>query len=87
MLAAKRATQRQHIDSAYRQAASVERFERTQFVGYMTDKVSFNRNGDMLVVIQVPYEFKELALPLTNAFGLPLSIDVELWAPFRNAAG
>ena len=41
----------------------------------------------MRVVIEVPYQFKHLALPLADAFGLPLSIDVQLWEPYIEAGG
>jgi hypothetical protein len=41
----------------------------------------------MIITIQVPYQFKHLALPLADAFGLPLSIDVQLWEPYVEATG
>lgn len=62
---------------------SVRRFTRTQFVAHITDRMTFNRNGDMMITIQVPYQFKHLAEPLTDAFGIPLSFDVEVWAPYE----
>jgi hypothetical protein len=64
---------------------SVRRFTWTQFIGHVNDKISFNRNGDMVFQIVVPYQFKHLAEPLTDAFGIPLSFDVEVWKPFAES--
>jgi hypothetical protein len=47
--------------------------------------MSFNRNGDLNIQIVVPYQFKHLAEPLTDAFGIPLSFDVEVWRPYQEA--
>ena len=63
----------------------IKTFDHVQFVACITDKISFNRNGDLMMTIQVPYQFKELALPMTDAFGIPLSFDVEVWAPYSTA--
>jgi len=63
----------------------IRKFEHTQFVAHISDRISFNKNGDMMIQIQVPFQFKHLAEPLTDAFGIPLSIDVEVWAPFTEA--
>jgi hypothetical protein len=46
--------------------------------------MTFNRNGDMMITIQVPFQFKHLAEPLTDAFGIPLSFDVEVWQPYQD---
>lgn len=67
------------------QDRQVRAFSSTQFVGHISDAIRFNRNGDMLVTIQVPYQFKHLALPLADAMGLPLSWDVQLWEPYIEA--
>lgn len=69
------------------QDRQIRSFESTQFVGHVSDQLKFNRNGDMIITIQVPYQFKHLALPLADAFGLPLSIDVQLWEPYVEATG
>jgi len=57
-------------------------FTAAQFVGYLKTEAKFMKNGDVQFTIQVPFEFKDLALPLTDAFGLPLSIDIQLWEPY-----
>lgn len=44
--------------------------------------MKFNRQGDLIVTLLVPFEFKHLAIPLTNAFGIPLSVDIQVWNPF-----
>ena len=79
---AERARQEQRVRVQDRQ---VRKFEHTQFIAHISDRVSYNRNGDMIVTIQVPYQFKHLATPLTDAFGIPLSFDVEVWQPYRDA--
>jgi hypothetical protein len=60
-------------------------FSWTQFIGHVSDKITFNKNGDMIVQVVVPYQFKHLAEPLTDAFGIPLSFDVEVWKPYTDA--
>lgn len=77
-----RSRQKQHVREQDRR---VRTFEHTQFVAHISDRISFNKNGDMLIQLQIPYQFKHLAEPLTDAFGLPLSFDVEVWAPFNEA--
>lgn len=63
----------------------LRKFTGTQFVAHVTDNVKFNKNGDMLITLQVPFQFKHLATPLTDAFGIPLSVDVQIWQPYREA--
>jgi hypothetical protein len=79
---ARRPRQRQSVSDQDRR---IRRFTHTQFVAHISDKINFNRNGDMMVQIQVPYQFKHLAEPLTDAFGIPLSFDVEVWKPYDDA--
>jgi hypothetical protein len=79
---ASRPRQEQHVREQDRR---VRTFEHTQFVAHISDRISFNKNGDMMIQLQIPYQFKHLAEPLTDAFGLPLSFDVEVWAPFKEA--
>lgn len=65
---------------------AVRKFEWTQFVAYLsTADMKFAKNGDMLLTLRVPYGFRDLAIPLSDAFGLPLSVDVQLWQPYREA--
>src|SRR5204863_2489739 len=78
---ARRERQRQSVNTHDR---VVRKFEHTQFVAHISDRISYNRNGDMIVTIQVPYQFKHLATPLTDAFGIPLSFDVEVWQPYKD---
>lgn len=47
--------------------------------------MTFTKYGDLVLQLVVPFDFKELAVPLSNAFGLPLHIDVQLWKPFTDA--
>lgn len=63
----------------------INKFERTQFVAHVTDRITYTRNGDMVITIHVPYQFKHLAIPLTDTFGIPLSFDVEVWHPYTEA--
>lgn len=77
-----RPPQTQHISQ---DESSPRKFTRTQFVAHVSDRMSFNRNGDLNIQIVVPYQFKHLAEPLTDAFGIPLSFDVEVWRPYQEA--
>lgn len=60
-------------------------FTWTQFVAYLKDGGKFNKNGDLEMTLIIPFEFKHLGVPLTDAVGLPLSFDVQLWQPFATA--
>lgn len=62
-------------------------FTHAQFVAHLKSDMKFTKNGDVEITLVVPYEFKHLAFPLSDAFGLPLSCDVELWRPFTEAEG
>jgi len=42
----------------------------------------FTRQGDVEIKLVVPFEFKHLVLDLSNAFGVPLSFDVQIWNPY-----
>lgn len=64
----------------------IRKFEHAQFVAHISDRISFTKNGDMMIQLQIPFQFKHLAEPLTDAFGIPLSFDVEVWAPYREAS-
>ena len=64
---------------------STRKFTRTQFVAHISDRMTFNRNGDLTIQMVVPYQFKHLAEPLTDTFGIPLSFDVEVWEPYKEA--
>jgi len=75
-----------HTQHVTHQSEVVENFDHCQFVAHITDNIKFNRNGDMMVTMQVPYQFKHLAMPLTDAFGIPLSFDVEIWVPYKDAS-
>lgn len=79
---ARRPRQEQHVREQDRR---VRTFDHTQFVAHISDRISFNKNGDMMIQLQIPFQFKHLAEPLTDAFGIPLSFDVEVWAPYHEA--
>lgn len=57
-------------------------FQGVQFVAHLGNDMKFNRQGDLIVTLLVPFEFKHLAIPLSNAFGVPLSVDIQVWNPF-----
>lgn len=63
----------------------VSKFAHAQFVAHLSNDMRYGRSGDLTITLTVPYEFKHLAQPLADAFGLPLSIDVQVWAPFSEA--
>lgn len=78
--AAKRAPHDQVISFADKR---VIKFQGSQFIAHLKDDVKFTRQGDVEIKFLVPFEFKHLVLDLTNAFGVPLSIDVQVWQPFK----
>lgn len=59
-------------------------FDGVQFVAHLGNDAKFNRQGDLVITLLVPFEFKHLAIPLTNAFGIPLSVDIQVWRPFTD---
>lgn len=62
-------------------------FTHAQFVAHLKSDMKFTKNGDVEITLVVQHEFKHLAFPLSDAFGLPLSVDVELWRPYTEAQG
>lgn len=58
-------------------------FAGVQFVGYIKQEMKFLRNGDLNITIQVPFDYKWMALPLTDAYGIPLSVDIQVWEPYE----
>lgn len=73
---------RQRVD---RQSAAFQKFVPTQFIAHVDD-IRFGRNGDLIIKLVVPYEFKALALTLSDAVAIPLSFDVQVWNPYAEAA-
>lgn len=59
-------------------------FESTQIVAFLNE-IKQNRKGDVIVSIMVPYRYRWFALPLGDAYGIPLSIDVQRWQLYDNA--
>lgn len=57
-------------------------FKGCQFIAALTTRTSFTKFGDLMLNLQVPFEYRHYADPLLDVFGLPLSIDVELWTPY-----
>lgn len=74
-----------HIQQITQQDHAARRFSTAQFVGHVSEKMTFNKNGDLVIQVLVPYEFKQFALPLADAFGIPLSFDVQIWKPYTEA--
>lgn len=62
--------------------AKIKRFESAQFVAHLKTDMKFTKNGDVELTLSIPHEFKHLVFPMSDAFGLPLSVDVRVWAPF-----
>lgn len=51
------------------------RFQHAAFRGSVAAMV-FTRQGDLRVTIDVPYSDKHLAIPLSEAYGLTLNVEV-----------
>lgn len=67
--------------------ARVKRFTSAQVVAHLKSDMKFTKNGDVEITLVVPHEFKHLSFPLSDAFGLPLSVDIRVWKPFTEAEG
>jgi hypothetical protein len=63
------------------------KFTHTQFIGYLDGDIKMKRSGDLALTISIPFEYATLAFPLHKAFGLPLSVDIQLWSPYANREG
>lgn len=59
-------------------------FEHAQFIAFVND-LKHSRKGDVIVSLMIPYRYRRLALPLGDAYGIPLSIDCQRWAMYDNA--
>lgn len=57
-------------------------FKHTQVVAWVND-IKINRKGEVVVSFTVPYRYRHFALPLGDAHGLPLSLDIVRWARFE----
>lgn len=62
----------------------MSKFTGTQFVCHVSRDMTFNRYGDLVIQLTVPYQFKHLAIPLSDAFGLPLHVDLQIWKPYED---
>ena len=65
---------------------ALRKFHHTQFIGHVSDDMRFDKFGNMRVTFIVPYEFKHLAMPLSDGFGIPMHVDVQVWKPYDEAA-
>lgn len=66
-------------------SGKVRRFIAAQVVAHLKDNMKFTKNGDVEITLVIPHEFKHLSFPLTDAFGLPLSVDIRVWEPYTKA--
>lgn len=59
-----------------------KRFSHAQFIAHLKTDMKFSRNGDIEFTLVVPSEYKHTCFALSDAFGMPLSVDVQLWKPY-----
>jgi hypothetical protein len=65
----------------------VRTFQGCQFVGYITGDMKMKPStGSMQVTLSIPMEFAHLAADLRFAGGLPLSVDIQIWEEYLQAA-
>lgn len=57
-------------------------FKNTQFVCWIND-LKLNRKGDVVISLTVPYRWRMFALPLADAQGIPLSVDIIRWQKYN----
>lgn len=57
---------------------AVPAFNGAQFVGYVNE-VRFDRRGNVILSITVPYRYRKRAMDLPEAYNIPLSFDVQRW--------
>lgn len=53
-------------------------FTHAQFVAHLHD-IKFSRNGDIVATITIPFRYRNRGLPLSDAWGVPLSVDIQRW--------
>lgn len=54
------------------------RLTHARFVGAQTSFAQ-NKSGDVVLTIIVPFEYRDQAIPMLDASGIPLSFDVVPW--------
>lgn len=57
---------------------STETFDGAQFVCYLGD-IRFNKRGDVVITLTVPYRYRNHAIPMATSYGIPLSLDAQRW--------
>ena len=72
---------RKHDQTVQPSPPTTEEFVETQFVCYMND-IHYNRRGDVVVSLTIPYRYRIFAKPLVDSYGIPLSADFQRWKPF-----
>jgi len=68
-------TSRQETSTAHR-AGVKPKFEGTMFTASMRD-LRFTASGDVLLTLVVPYSDKHLVIPVSDAYGINLDVDVQ----------
>lgn len=59
------------------------KFEHAQFAAHLHD-FKFTRNGDVVVTFVIPFRYRDRGLPLSDAWGVPLSVDIQRWSLHDN---
>ena len=76
-------TSKQETSTAHRKGVKPS-FDHAMFTASMRD-MRFTASGDVLLTLVVPYSDKHLALPVSDAYGIQL--DVEISRKRREARG
>ena len=59
------------------------KFDHAQFAAHLHD-FKFTRNGDVVVTLVIPFRYRDRGLPLSDAWGVPLSVDIQRWSLHDN---
>lgn len=64
---------------------TIQQFVSGQFVAYLGRNIRTLQDGSVSVTLRVPYEYRHYAMPLIDAIGIPLSVDIQVWKPYEDA--
>ena len=75
-------TSKQETQTQHRKGVK-PKFEATMFTASMRD-LRFTASGDVLLTLVVPYSDKHLVVPVSDAYGINLDVDVRRKRPKTN---
>jgi len=59
------------------------KFEGVAVIGYLKAGIKHNNKGDMEFTITVPYRYRHNGIPLVDAIGKPLLLEIREYKPYE----